>query len=267
MPGVVVSGVTVDGWAALARPSLRPGLHVVRRDDAHLQLGLDPPDRVVLADRPGLHAALTRLDRPPPESVLPDLERLVADGWVVDAAAESRARREAERRRPPVALDAAPEAAEHLRRACAAASLRVEPDAPVRVVLSLGEPSRAVSDALVRDDVPHLWVALRPGEARLGPFVEPGRTPCLRCVDAHLGETDPRRATVLHQLADRPAGSVSELDPSLLAIATAWAVRDVVRRLDGEVPALRAADVTLTDDLTVRRRTWLRHPHCGCAWG
>jgi hypothetical protein len=39
---------------AMTRPVLRPGLHVVRRDDAHLQLGLDDPDRFVLPDRPGL---------------------------------------------------------------------------------------------------------------------------------------------------------------------------------------------------------------------
>ena len=267
MPGVVVPGVAVDGWAALARPALRPGLHVVRRDDGHLQIGLDEPDRVVLADRPGLHAALTHLEQPPPPSVRPDVDRLVGEGWVVDAVAEARARRDAERRRPPVALDAAPALEEHLTRACAAASLEVDAAGPVRLVMTLGEPPRAVSDTLVRDDVPHLWVALRPGAVRLGPFVEPGRPPCLRCVDAHLGEADPRRATVLHQLERLPTASVADLDPSLLVLATAWAVRDVVRRLDGEVPALRAADLTVTDALSVRRRTWLRHPHCGCAWG
>ena len=57
------------GWSGLARPVLRSGLHVVRRDDAHLQIGLDEPDRLVLRDRPGLLAALTALDHRPPEEV------------------------------------------------------------------------------------------------------------------------------------------------------------------------------------------------------
>ena len=56
-------------------------------------------------------------------------------------------------------------------------------------------------------------------------------------------------------------------DPCLLELGGAWAVRDVVRRLDGELPSLRSATVTVTDDLEVTRRDWLRHPHCGCAWG
>jgi hypothetical protein len=47
----------------------------------------------------------------------------------------------------------------------------------------------------------------------------------------------------------------------------AWAVRDVVRVLQGQDSALRSATVTVTDALDVSRRDWLRHPHCGCAWG
>jgi hypothetical protein len=97
--------------------------------------------------------------------------------------------------------------------------------------------------------------------------VEPGRTPCLRCVDAHLGERDARRATVLYQLDALPPAPYTVWDPCLLDLGVAWAVRDVVRRLDGQQPALRSASVTVTADLAVSRREWLRHPHCGCAWG
>jgi hypothetical protein len=266
---VVVSGTTAgtSGWAALARPALRGGLHVVRRDDRHLQIGVDEPDRLVLRDRPGLLEALTRLDRPPSDGVRDVVDRLVADGWVVDLGAEAEARRSTVARRQPVALDVDPLLEDAVSRACRTASLRVDGTAALHLVVTLGEPSRERSDALMRDDVPHLWVAVLPHHVRLGPFVEPGRSACLRCIDAHLGERDPRRATVLHQLGDLPASPAAVPDPGLLSLAAAWAARDVCRRLDGEDPSLRSADVTVTDALEVTHRSWLRHPHCGCAWG
>ncbi len=266
--GTTLAGVRT-GYAALRRPALRPGLRVVRRDDGHLQVGLDPPDRLVVPDRPRLLEALTRLDQRPDPALLPTLDRLVADGWVVDADARAATIHERARLRPPVALVADTALTETAARACATAGLRVH-DSPgpaaVRVVASLGEPRRQISDALVRDDVPHVFVTVLPRSVRVGPFVEPGRTPCLRCVDAHLGERDPRRATVLHQLEQLPPAH-DPWDRGLAQLACAWATRDVVRRLDGAVPALRAATVTLTDDLVVARHAWLRHPHCGCAWG
>ena len=45
-----------------SRPRLRPGCHVVRRDDDHLQVGVDPPERVILPDRPEVLAVLDRLE-------------------------------------------------------------------------------------------------------------------------------------------------------------------------------------------------------------
>ena len=43
------------------RPALRPGWHVVRRDADTLQIGIDPPHRVVLSDSPGVRAVLAAL--------------------------------------------------------------------------------------------------------------------------------------------------------------------------------------------------------------
>lgn len=250
-------------WTDLTRPVLRDGLHVVRRDDRHVQVGLDPPHRLVLPDRPGLHDALTHLDRRPPEALRSLVDELVSCGWIVDAAASRRAARPP----APVALTVDATLEDHVVRTCAAAGLVPSPDASTRLVVTVGEPRRRVSDALVRDDVCHLWLTVLARSVRIGPFVEPGRTACLRCIDAHLGDLDPRRATVLHQLEELPTAPASDPDPCLVQLGIAWAARDVVRRLDGSDPALRSATVTLTDDLDVTRRDWLRHPHCGCAWG
>jgi hypothetical protein len=252
-------------WGDLVRPVLRDGLHVVRRDDEHLQLGLDPPHRLVLVDRPGLHETLTHLDHRPRGELREVVDQLVGDGWVIDGA--DPAGRRSSRSRGAVSLLADPLVADRFARTCAGAGLDRADDAALRLVVTVGEPRRAASDALVRDDVVHLWVAVLPHAVRLGPFVEPGRSACLRCVDAHLGEVDPRRATVLHQLEDLPSTPVTEPEPCLVQLACAWAVRDVVRLLDGNEPSLRSATVEVTEDLEVTRRDWLRHPHCGCAWG
>jgi hypothetical protein len=252
-------------WGDLVRPVLRDGLHVVRRDDQHLQIGLDPPDRLVLADGPGLHEALTHLDRRPPAETRAVIDRLVGDGWVVDAS-----RRESNgpsRCRPPISVAADGLVADRVLHACATAGLPRSDVARTRLVATVGEPRRALSDALVRDDIAHLWVAVLPHSVRLGPFVEPGRSACLRCVDAHLGDLDPRRATVLYQLEALPSAPETDPDPTLVQLACAWAVRDLVRVLDGRPAALRSATVTVGEDLEVTRRDWLRHPHCGCAWG
>jgi hypothetical protein len=248
-------------WSDLARPTLRDGLRVVRRDDRRLQIGLDPPHRLVLDDRPGLHQSLTHLDRRPADQVLPVVDRLVREGWVVEAG------RRDPPIRPPIAVAADVVLADRVLQACATAGLTRGEDAGVRLVVTVGEPRRSVSDALVRDDILHLWVAVLPHAVRIGPFVEPGRTACLRCIDAHLGDVDPRRATVLYQLEELPAAPLTDPDPCLVQAGAAWAVRDVVRVLDGSAPSLRSRTVTLTEDLELTRRDWLRHPHCGCAWG
>jgi hypothetical protein len=257
--------MTATEWRDLARPVVRDGLRVVRRDDRHLQIGLDPPHRLVLPDLPGLQQALTHLDRRPPADLRPVIDRLVDDGWIVDGA--RRHRPPGRRPSPPVTVHADATLADRVLHACATAGLARADHAPVCLVVTVGEPRRSLADALVRDDVVHLWVAVLPHAVRLGPFVEPGRSACLRCVDAHLGDVDPRRATVLLQLDERPSVPETDPDPCLVQLAVAWAVRDVVRFFDGRPPSLRSATVTVTEDLDHTRRDWLRHPHCGCAWG
>jgi hypothetical protein len=250
-------------WTDLSRPVLRDGLHVVRRDDRHLQVGLDPPHRLVLPDRPGLYDALTHLDHRPPEALRGLVDELVSGGWVVDAAASRRVASP----HAPVAFTVDATLEDRVVRTCAAAGLVPSPHARTRLLVTVGEPRRRVSDALVRDDVCHLWLTVLARSVRIGPFVEPGRTACLRCIDAHLSDLDPRRATVLHQLEGLPPAPTRDPDPCLVQIGIAWAARDVVRRLDGRDPTLRSATLTVTGDLDVTRRDWLRHPHCGCAWG
>ena len=56
-----------------ARPTLRPGLHVVRRDATSLQIGVDPPARVLAPDTDGVRRLLTALrERRLPEDLSAD---------------------------------------------------------------------------------------------------------------------------------------------------------------------------------------------------
>jgi hypothetical protein len=252
----------------MRRPVLRPGLRVVRRDDTHLQLGLDDPDRLVLPELPGLLDALGALPLVPrDEEVRRMLDELARDGWNIDGAQPDLRSDAAARRALQVSADAC--LRDLVSRACSAAGVRVDDGraAGLRLVATVGEPRRALADDLMRDDVPHLWLAAFPASVRIGPFVQPGRTACLHCIDAHLGDHDPRRATVLHQLGEHPASADAAYDAALAMVGAGWALRDVSRHHDGERAALRSTTVTVTSDLGVTRREWLRHPHCGCAWG
>ena len=134
------------------------------------------------------------------------------------------------------------------------------------LLVTVGEPRRSLVDTMVSDDHPHLLLNLGPRGARLGPFVVPGVTACLRCLDAHLGEQDPRRALVLEQLEDSDA-TPAPYDPVLAHAATALAVRDLTSYAEGDRPATWSATITVGADLALPRHAWTRHPHCGCSWG
>ena len=276
-----------------SQPVLRPGLQVFRRDDAHLQVGLDRP-RVVLPDTDGVRRLLRDLGRGDglssltPEAGLA-LDRLAEAGVVVERAELDGAVRDDPRgtaaavfaaRGPaaPARLAArascrvavvAPEpwlAAAADRVALAGLDLAADDRPTVTLVVSSGEPARSQVDLLVREDRTHLVVTLLPDRARLGPFVVPGATACLRCVDAHLAEGDPRRGLVLEQLESRPGPSVPS-DPLLAQAALCLAARELASYAEGDRPATWSATLTLGADLSLPHQAWPRHPHCGCSWG
>ena len=103
----------------------------------------------------------------------------------------------------------------------------------------------------------------------LGPFVDPGRTACLRCLDSHLAEQDPHypllvsRAARLLEQRDLP----EPLDSAVATIAIGWAVRDLVRYAEGDPVSTWSATVLLgPDQVDLTPRSWTAHPACGCSW-
>jgi hypothetical protein len=269
---------------ALGRPLLRPGWQAARFDDQHLQVGLDAPARVVLADSADVRRLLTVLadpdlpwEAPTTLSARHALERLRAadllvalpgSGLEARLAAEhgpTAAQRAASRRSARVAVEAPPDLT-----GAAAALLRdegvptVTSAASVVLVIARGPVRRGRLDALVQDARPHLVVSGGPTGWEVGPFVVPGRTACLRCVDAARAESEPRRAVIADQLA-RSARPVP-VSPTLQAAALALAVREVIGYVDGDLPATWSASVLLGVLGAPRVAQWARHPLCGCAW-
>jgi bacteriocin biosynthesis cyclodehydratase domain-containing protein len=124
----------------------------------------------------------------------------------------------------------------------------------------------------VRSGVPHLLLRLSEGHAWLGPFVDPGRTACLRCVDAHHTDVDPPWPLLVEQHAarggrDRVDGVPEPVDGLLATIVLAWAVRDLASFAEGSRPSTWSTSIRLDPHLSaIESRTWLRHPACGCGW-
>jgi bacteriocin biosynthesis cyclodehydratase domain-containing protein len=286
------------------RPLLVPGAHVLRRHDGSFQVGLDPRDAVVLPDTPAVAALLARLDgsavRPGerlPASVLDRAGLLVderaaipllagAAGATATGCTAALLRRHGTRTPTVVAARAqrvlgpvgfgAPAGAGLVERLCALldeAGLTCSAEEPaVGVLAGLGEPDRELVDGWMRERVPHLVVRLAEGRATVGPFVAPGATACLRCVDAHHTDADPTWPLLVRQYAEasrrpRRDGTPEPLDPLLAAVALAWAARDLATYVDGGRPSTWSTTLTLDAELTaVETRTWARHPDCGCSW-
>ncbi len=273
-----------------AHPRLRPGWRVVRRGDDVLQIGIDPPHRVVVHDSPGVRDLLAALHGSArPRRLTAEGAALLADllaaDLVVDAdvppleaarfgaTAGPRARARAG---AVVQVLGPPSLHERAARALDDAGLRwLDPTrgaqaggAPVaRLVLAEGEPARERLDALVRDDAPHLVVTASEGHVEVGPFVVPGLTACLRCVDAHRAQADPRRQLVVEQVAHGVAvGAVAAHDPVLWTWALAWAARDLARYAEGDRPSTWSTSFVVDSVAGPHEQRWARHPHCGCSW-
>ncbi len=284
-----------------------PGTRVLRRHDGRVQVGLDPRHAVLLPA--GSDAALARLaDGGPLDPLLHpllDAGLLVARRTVsalvnsvdeslkpaaaalvrvhgADAPTAWAARSRAEVR--VVAYGAAGDglaarAAELLTEAGLSARTDVvgppSRDGPALLV-GTGQPDRELVDDWMRGDVPHLVVRMCEGQALVGPFVDPGRSACLRCVDAHHTDVDPTWPLLVRQHAaagrrgrSEPADATAPepVDPLLATLALAWAARDLTSWVEGVPPSLLSSTLTLDGVLAdVEVHTWTRHPGCGCSW-
>lgn len=141
------------------------------------------------------------------------------------------------------------------------------PAAPSLAVLApSGGTGRDEAAELVRQGIPHLLAQVVEVTGVVGPLVLPGRSSCLRCLDLHRTARDPHWPLVVDQALRRPPPEPA-CDTALAAAVAGLAATQVLACLDGFAPAAvdGTIEVTLPSGLP-RRRSWTRHPRCGCGW-
>jgi hypothetical protein len=270
------------GHALGMAPRIDPNLPLVWRSPNELQLGAGHP-RVVLTDpgelETGLIAALRHGASEStlqtiggglggsPDSVTRLLETLAPAFEQVDERVDAASPVLATRRL--VALDADAPMSERL-----AANLETlgydvaeADDAPVdEVALAIVSASWVITPGRhlpwLRHDVPHLAVVFDDTGARVGPLVEPGIGPCLRCLDLERRDGDAAWPVIAAQLTGRPAASRTTRAVHDAAALAASVVDD---RLAHGVTTLANASLTLAGPgLLPRRRGHHPHEECGC---
>ncbi len=258
-----------------SHPHLAPGLRVVRRGLDQLQVGLYDGRRVLLPRTESVTDTIALLleggvlaadPDPAGAAVLDELDRHECLTWdppprVIRPAVAVLGRFE---------IPGLPDVGELLR-AAEVAMTSSTCHADVVLALKAGEIDRDQLDPLIRGRTSHLVVRMVDGSAVLGPFVVPGTTACLRCIDAHQTVRDPDHVVVTTRYvratdSARPDG-VPDLDPALTSVALSWAVRDIVAHLEGRLPSTWSRTVQLGAEPVQRsEQAWLRHPQCGCSW-
>lgn len=245
---------------------LRTGVGAVPRGDGFLQVGSDPTRRVLLPDTSSIGLLLQQLTsgrvKHSPRTA-PVLDALSSAGLVVDIAeeqllVEARAHTRISVRSPQEWRTLA----EALLCEGGLAAARNDRGADVFLVVSLGEPPREDHDHTLSADRPTLFVSLLDARVRVGPFVMPGTTACLRCMDAWVREQDPG-----HRPAEPSALPPADLSPLLVHQALLTAVADLCSWAEGRQPRSWSASLWYDERLQVEEQRWPRHPHCGCCWG
>jgi hypothetical protein len=133
------------------------------------------------------------------------------------------------------------------------------------------EPPTDAVERLMRDGLLHLVAGMRGVAGHVGPFVRPGSTPCLRCVDLTRSHTEHGWSALREQLSyppSRRAGTAASPAAGPVTTATvAFTAAEVLAVVDGRTPATaEATAVFRPGDPLPALRTWPAHPLCGCTW-
>lgn len=114
----------------------------------------------------------------------------------------------------------------------------------------------------LRRDVPHLPVVASDRSVSIGPFVEPGRGPCVYCVQLARTDTDAAWPAVATQLWGRAGAAHPRI--MVMTVATYAARRIATRLADGPSDAPTAWRVS-DRGAAISAATTRLHPRCSCA--
>ncbi|GAA1724705.1 hypothetical protein [Aeromicrobium alkaliterrae] len=260
------------------RPALSPGSHLTRHDARRLRIGSHPG--VVIDDSPLLRALVAAIDgvrdaelacaaaaeatEQDPAVARELLDELIRRGAVVDAEPWLRVRAPRDevvaavlagrdpgpmsgRARTGLSVHAAPTCHDlsdliELGARIGGVSSRPHRTPRIHVAVSVGEPHRDTVEDLAAAGAPVLPVALAEGRCVIGPWIERGRTPCLRCADLARSTWDHSWAGHWPSLdrPDRPHGVGAEV----AQLAAMLVVADVLAACDGRRPRTVGARLT-----------------------
>ncbi len=248
---------------------------VLRRDAHHLLVGTDPG--VVVPDRPGLLELLRCVDGVRDVGVLQSLadeaivddvpavvRELVARGVLTDGPHHSVAR-----------LTVVVRTGSGCARLGSALRSNLDdlpvasagPDGPGLVVqLSAHEPPRSLVASLMHQGLTHLLVRRSGSRWRVGPFVAPGHSPCLRCADLARIDVDAPWAAVLPQLEVPPLVAARDrTSEAAVWEAAAFVGREVLRAATGARPRSVGAVLRHDEDAGWRAdQSVAFHHRCAC---
>lgn len=124
-----------------------------------------------------------------------------------------------------------------------------------------GPADGALARSLVAEDVPHLAVWAGAARAVVGPLVLPGISGCLWCAELTRTDADRGWPAVRQALLDRPHPPPAVLAAGAAALATAE-ILDLVQGV--QRPSTVDGTIEWGAAGLPRRRSWARHPRCGC---
>ena len=184
-----------------------------------------------------------------------------------EPARTERARRQRARTEPAKTERKAPGTARPARKPAAArAGSAPGPGSRPDLAIVVGRHPLELRAGLMRAQIPHLAASADEAIGIVGPFVIPGRTACLTCLDLTRAHRDPAWPLILAQLAGRHPDPPA-CDAPLAAAVSAQAAAQALAFVDRDAVPGPVADGTLELVLPGwqwRRRTWPRHNDCSC---
>jgi molybdopterin/thiamine biosynthesis adenylyltransferase len=120
------------------------------------------------------------------------------------------------------------------------------------------------ADALIATDTPHLFASTSSNESLVSSVINPGQTPCLRCLHLHKCDQDSQWPIIDLQVSQNPVVDSAGIT---LILRTAMEVTRIVS-------AWIDLPETLESHLLKLEQTWacvemyptFYHPSCGCRW-
>jgi hypothetical protein len=134
------------------------------------------------------------------------------------------------------------------------------PDVAIVVAHHLVPPADTVKRLAA--DVPHIAVVFGDQAAVVGPFVVPGRTPCLRCAEEHRLDEPSWRAVAAQLLRRGPARTSTSIRTKLTACGALGDALDALR--EAGRTGLEGTALRIAPDGSISRvpRPW--HDRCSC---